>query len=151
MKTIFFDVEGVLNSNKFICGRTDEYIDRKNITNLKTIVAATAADLVLTSDWRTSIYKDVEKNSHIKELLDKLSEAGLEISGITPAVKGDYGRASEVKAYIENNQVEHFVILDDMDMDWEKENLHDNWIDTENVTHGLTEENAKKAIALLNK
>ncbi|MGN0394383.1 MAG: HAD domain-containing protein [Coprococcus sp.] len=157
MKVIFFDVEGVLNSNKFVCNGTGEHIDRKNVANLKAIVKATDAKLVLTSDWRAAIYKDADTKPQIKELLDKLNEAGLEIYGITPGASeikekyDDYGRVFEVKSYIKNNNVENFVIIDDMDMDWERENLEEYWINTENVTHGLTEEDARKAIELLNK
>ena len=35
MKAIFFDIDGVLNSNKFICNNPGETVDRKNVKNLQ--------------------------------------------------------------------------------------------------------------------
>ena len=45
MKVIFFDIDGVLNSNKFICNNPGETVDRKNV---KSPVTATTAAIVPT-------------------------------------------------------------------------------------------------------
>ena len=41
------------------------------------------------------------------------------------------------------NSVEGYVILDDMDMDWEAHELDSHWINTENVLVGLSEADAR--------
>ena len=41
MKVIFFDIDGVLNSNKFICNNPGETVDRKNVKKLLTDVICT--------------------------------------------------------------------------------------------------------------
>ena len=46
MKVIFFDIDGVLNSNKFICNNPGETVDRKNVKNLADVVKATDGDEV---------------------------------------------------------------------------------------------------------
>lgn len=48
------------------------------------------------------------------------------------------------------NSVEGYVILDDMDMDWEAHELDSHWINTENVLVGLSEADAMNAISIIN-
>ena len=63
MNVVFFDVDGVLNSEKFLCDKQGEFINPKNVANLKMIVDATQAKLVMTSDWRKQVIdKDVSKH-----------------------------------------------------------------------------------------
>lgn len=157
MKVVFFDVDGVLNSEKFICSnKQGEFINPKNVSNLRSIVEATGAKLVLTCDWRKSVMdKDLSK-AQVRELTEKLADAGMEVYGITSSGAelqdkyGDYTRACAVKDYITTNSVEAFAILDDMDLDWERLGLYGNWVNTENIISGLTAENARSAIAMIN-
>lgn len=156
MNVVFFDVDGVLNSEKFLCDKQGEFINPKNVANLKMIVDATQAKLVMTSDWRKQVIdKDVSK-AHVRELIGRLADAGLEVYGATPS--GDelrnkyetYTRACAVKEYVTANSVEGYVILDDMDMDWETYGLDSHWINTENVLVGLTEADARNAVSIIN-
>ena len=55
MKVIFLDVDGVLNSQQLFEKCEDDQlisVDEDNIKNLKTIVDATGAMIVLSSSWR---------------------------------------------------------------------------------------------------
>ena len=73
MNVVFFDVDGVLNSEKFLCDKQGEFINPKNVANLKMIVDATHAKLVMTSDWRKQVIdKDVSK-AHVRELIGRLA------------------------------------------------------------------------------
>ena len=156
MNVVFFDVDGVLNSEKFLCETHGEFINPKNVANLKMIVDATRAKLVMTSDWRKQVIdKDVSK-THVRELLDRLADAGMEVYGATSSgdeLRNKYGvytRACAVKDYVTANAVEGYVIFDDMDMDWEAQGLDSHWINTENVLTGLTETDARNAISIIN-
>ena len=54
MKVIFLDVDGVLNSQQLFEKCEDDQlisVDEDNIKNLKTIVDATGAKIVLSSSW----------------------------------------------------------------------------------------------------
>lgn len=156
MNVVFFDVDGVLNSEKFLCDKQGEFINPKNVANLKMIVDATHAKLVMTSDWRKQVIdKDVSK-AHVRELIGRLADAGMEVYGATSSGDelrskyGDYTRACAVKDYVTANSVEGYVILDDMDMDWEAHELDSHWINTENVLVGLSEADARNAISIIN-
>lgn len=156
MNVVFFDVDGVLNSEKFLCETHGEFINPKNVANLKMIVDATGAKLVMTSDWRKQVIdKDISK-THVRELIDRLADAGMEVYGATSSgdeLRNKYGvytRACAVKDYVTANAVEGYVIFDDMDMDWEAEGLDSHWINTENVLAGLTEADARNAISIIN-
>ena len=156
MNVVFFDVDGVLNSEKFLCETHGEFINPKNVANLKMIVDATGAKLVMTSDWRKQVIdKDISK-THVRELLDRLADAGMEVYGATSSgdeLRNKYGvytRACAVKDYVTANAVEGYVIFDDMDMDWEAQGLDSHWINTVNVLTGLTETDARNAISIIN-
>ena len=147
MNVVFFDVDGVLNSEKFLCETHGEFINPKNVANLKMIVDATGAKLVMTSDWRKQVIdKDISK-THVRELVDRLADAGMEVYGATSS--GDELR-NKYGVYTRACAVKDYVIFDDMDMDWEAEGLDSHWINTENVLAGLTEADARNAISIIN-
>ena len=109
MNVVFFDVDGVLNSEKFLCEKHGEFINPKNVANLKMVVDATGAKLVMTSDWRKQVIdKDISK-AHVRELIDRLADAGMEVYGATSSGDelrnkyGDYTRACAVKDYVAAN------------------------------------------------
>lgn len=156
MKAIFFDFDGVLNSNKFICNNPGETVDRKNVKNLADVVKATDAKLVAIFNWRKEVMKDPVCDERAQELILKLKEEGLVISDVTPPqehISGkyeDYGRCFEVKDYVDQHDVDRLVILDDMDSDWDRVGLADYWINTENTVKGFSESDAREVINILN-
>ena len=110
---IFLDIDGVLNSDKFFeeseyCNRSDINsplydIDMNKLELLLDVVRETSSSIVITSSWRRlSIYPYVKKY-----LIDK----GLPIIHETSYIEGK--RGEEIRDYLNNNDVDNFVILDD--------------------------------------
>jgi len=112
MKVLFLDVDGVLNgynTRQTVFGWT--FVDDDKIENLKQIIDATGADIVLSSTWR--ICKDDPKEHNLyNKLCDKLAEHGLFIMDVTPQLPGV--RGVEIKAWLDAHpEYTEFVILDD--------------------------------------
>jgi hypothetical protein len=109
-KIIFLDFDGVM-----MCGRhafpssVHEGFEfhPKSVGNIREIINKTAAKIVVTSTYRRMYNPDVLKERFLAPYqLDKF------FIGITPTIKG--GRGNEIRSYIENNQVQEYVIFDDL-------------------------------------
>ena len=150
MKVIFLDVDGVLNYEgcTFSCGRYVG-VDPAKIKLLNHIVDETNAIIVLTSTWKMDwepILKD--QQTPLGNYLDReLRKGGLKIRDKT----WDYppARGEGIKRWIKERPVESFVILDDCVFDYEREGITDRFVHTR-WKDGLTEEDAQKAITILN-
>lgn len=159
MKVIFLDVDGVLNSevsreqerNNFDNWMEHEVSDM-HINNLKKIVDATGAQIVLSSSWRFDHPKATGRDfiaDPLMKILDrKLKAVGLDIIDVTPDLRGKI-RGAEIQDWLDrHSEVERFVILDDdVDMMEEQKPFFVNTT----FKNGLTEEMANKAIEILNK
>lgn len=120
MKVIFLDIDGVLNtdySTSTCIGEHGEHylgVDNDKLVQLKNIVDATGAKIVLSSDWRIDYQigtaNQIEKCS--KYLYDKMYKYGLEIYDKTVDIQWAL-RDEEIKTYLDQHEVEEFVILDD--------------------------------------
>ena len=170
-KVIFLDIDGVLNSTKTLY--EDSSLEDNLILNLKEIVNKTEAKIILSSSWRLSTYA-------IAKLMDNLDRFDLVISGMTcdgvdldwlkkyefdttkkyldtkfdydenKQIKITHDRGAEIFKWLsEHKEVESFVILDDEDFDI-KNYFPDKLIKT-NFKTGLTKEDVKKAIQIINK
>ena len=153
MKVVFLDIDGVLNHSLFIGERTPSGvigIKDELVENLKEIVENTNAKIVLISDWKDLWEKDENKcGKDALYLNKKLKDKELFIYDKT---LNDFtkDRGCGVYEYIKNNNVEKFVILDDVDNpDYVKFNLSQNFIKTSKKT-GLSKEDIIKAINILN-
>ena len=147
IKVIFLDVDGVLNSRK--TERTTKngytFVGVRHLKNLKQIVAATGAKVVLSSDWRYD-RDDPGHNSDFLELRDELRKYGIEFYGFTPEFLGAH-RGAEIDAWlVEHPEVESFVILDDRS-DIEPNKGH--WVRT-TMSRGLDIKETEDAIRILN-
>lgn len=154
MDVIFLDVDGVLNSNETpnittdgFCGVEDIYLHYLNI-----IVNCTGAKVVLVSDWKDLWDKDINKcYSDGIYLINRLKEHEITIIDKTDdrSVGSDYstGRGYGIKKYLKNhNDIENYVILDDvLFSDYDKE-LKKHLVLTNN---GLNSENVDDAIKIL--
>lgn len=172
MKIIFLDVDGVLNSDRTLY----EYASLEDdlIQNLKNIVDATNANIVLSSSWRCV-------PSAMRDLIEKLTEYDLHLSGATPdevrlkymlnkgfnpkekyldrnrldpmtGERDDYvwDRGAEIYYWLDHHtNIENFVILDDEDFDIAMY-YPDNFVKT-SFAVGLTKTDAEKAISILNR
>jgi hypothetical protein len=154
---IFLDIDGVLCIN-FTKGtehrNTDKYgdhFDRHNVDQLKRIIDATGANIVISSSWRRAglqVMKDMWKDRSLPG----------NVIDITPFDYGSHAwnswnpyiaRGEEIKKWMKvNGYPDRYVIIDDdPDMlDWHQ----DHFVRTETET-GLTSELADRAIEILNK
>lgn len=150
MKTVFLDVDGVINSEDYALYRfygnkltLDEYFDERPIVLLNYIIEQTGAKVVLSSSWRGDL-ENTEK---------RLKAGGFkyDIFDITPYEPNRY-RGKEIKMWIDKYEKDHeplesYVILDDdNDMLPEQEN---SFVQCD-FQHGLTCKEAYKAIDILN-
>ena len=125
MKIIFLDIDGVLNSlsHDVVLDMTNppqidaEKMNRWNINLLRLLVEKTGASIVISSTWRKDP-RHIDKNSpdteKIQVFKNHFSYHGWEnapVIGLTPNLSGF--RGEEVAVWLDNNQVESYVILDD--------------------------------------
>lgn len=162
MKVIFLDIDGVLN---VIPKDFDEFggiFHEDFINNLGDIIDKTGAKLVISSSWR------VMGIDWLRDMWKHRNYPG-EIIDITPTekdvvflgIKSHYDlvdRGDEIKLWLDNYDVDSYVILDD-DNDMLEEQRN-NFVRTSNNSHhpdcidmgyGLTRICAEKAINILNK
>ena len=145
MKVIFLDFDGVITIPP------KWYLQADLIKNVKKIVDATGAKIVVSSSWRMdTIEETIDKmigrpkrcprNRMLNWFIDNLYD-------VTHTYKGLRGQ--EVKDWLnEHNDIENYVIIDD-DGDFLDEQLY-HFVQT-NYEDGLTEVETKRAIKVLNK
>lgn len=146
-------------------------IDIEKVKLVKEICDKTGAKVVISSSWRGS--EDyTPKIYHV--LIEILSKNGIKVLGDTPYLKIEIindvpetirlkedldinykygtGRAAEIQKWINEHEVENFVILDDEDWQWSDYGYENNWIQpTWFGDGGLKREHVDKAIEILNK
>jgi hypothetical protein len=150
MKVIFLDIDGVLNLEGI---ERDEYgstFHQEFVNNLKRIVDATDAKIVISSSWRSDGFEKMESMWIGRNLPG-------EVVGITP-FDDDRHRGAEIKMFMDkyDKHIDTYVILDD-DTDMLEEQI-DSFVrcsdneDHNNHIHGygITDEVANKAIKILN-
>lgn len=154
MKVIFLDIDGVLNEEKSK-SQCAGYrgIDDSKVQNLKKIVDATGAKIVLISTWKEFWYRDNKQFQGIMaNYLDKkLKKQGLFAYDKTRDYfdKQYFSRGEGILDFIEREKVSKFIILDDLQYDYDSCGLTDNYIKTDFNCGGLTAELANKAIEIL--
>ena len=157
MKIIFLDIDGVLNSEMYKSSHMKDendnynYIDSSRVKLLADIVKATDAKIVLSSSLRTDWDKADDRCSKNGIYIKKsFAEYGLTITDKTPYISFFTERRKEILIWLSNhlNDVESFVILDDMDYGWKQ--LNNRVVITNPQGYGLEEVHVKKAIELLN-
>ena len=139
MKVIFLDIDGVLNNHFDYQTYGFDYIDSGLVEILKTIVAATGSEIVISSTWRLN-------ESDLSLARANLRYKKLDHIDITPDLR-KLPRAEEIKSWLKNNpQVVKYAILDDN----EDAGLDlDGFFKTDYYV-GLTNEIAEKVINYLN-
>ena len=148
MKVIFLDVDGVLNDQDLIFEkfktREIEISKDKLLLLKKIITSSNDTKVVLSSSWRIGLLrkdgKIVADTTYHKEFLELLKEYSIQIYDITPSMMS---RPEEIKYYLDNNDIESYVILDDEDLNDE------NQVKTDFFNGGLREEHVSLAIDIL--
>lgn len=167
MKVIFLDIDGVLNSGDYmnathilnhkhgveevVC--SDEYghtFDPRCVLYLDHILRETGAKLVISSTWRYSGLKIMQEMWAARNLPGEVIDITPLRSEVDPEIEERFydpraGRGYEIQDWLERNQVESYVILDD---------------DSDMISHqplvkcpnrfGITYEVAKETIQKLN-
>ena len=170
-KVIFLDIDGVLNSSRTLYESIS--LEDDLILNLKEIVNKTKAKIILSSSWRLS-------TEAVATLIDKLDKFGLAISGMTydgvdldwlekyefdatkkyldtkfdydenRQIKITHDRGAEIFKWLHDHDDCAYVILDD-DIEDIKPYFNESVIVKTSYKTGLTKEDVKKAIQILNK
>ena len=173
MKVIFLDIDGVLNTSQTFIDINNEYkktgirrveIDLSRVELLSNIVQETNSVIVLSSSWRV-FGKMINNtftplNDKMKSLIEIFKKYNLLIHDITPYDKNRI-RQNEILSWLENKNVDSFVILDDDPYDLQffvnnglikTSTVNDNEM-IKNMDHciGLCENHVNEAIKLLNK
>lgn len=139
MKIIFLDVDGVLNNHFDYQTYGFNYIDSGLVEILKTIVAATGSEIVISSTWRLS-------ENDLSLIRANLRYKRLDFIDVTPDLR-KLPRAEEIKSWLKNNpQVVKYAILDDN----EDAGLGLEGFFKTDYYVGLTNEIAEKVINYLN-
>ena len=120
----------------------EDMLDERAIVQLKKIIEATNAEIVLSSSWRW--YKETRDKIH-----HQLRQKGIDFVDTTPReIDITMSRGAEIKAWLDNHpEVEKFVILDDDELQIEEYLPYH--VKT-NFKYGLTREEAAEAIKILN-
>lgn len=149
-KIIFLDFDGVLNTEyyqnllylegKALQDEYGSYFDPEAVKQLKRIVDATRADIVVESSWK---YLGFEA---MREMWEEREMPGSVIN-ITPTV--DNNKGMEIASWLSANTTEgtKYVIIDDEYVILDPQQPH--FILT-NPYDGITEELADRAISILN-
>lgn len=161
MKIIFLDIDGVLNDLDYIhkiypekcafskknninkCLNYKMYLEYvkfnfnpENLKVLKTLCDMIECKIVLTSSFRC------------KEVIDALTDLGFPVIGMTNYI--NQNRYLEIIDYLNNNDVENFVILDDENKYLKDTPLENNLVQTSLYDGGLKDFHIEKAISILN-
>ena len=164
-KVLFLDIDGVLNTKWWYTqmdrnSPRDQYgyaFDPKAVANLKRIVEETGANIVISSSWKSFGFSELEEMWTDRGLPGKLI-------GVTPNSVSDellleadidsielfHIRGEEIKEWLTKHgkNVSNYAIIDDMDNMLSEQHSH--FVHT-NPEVGITEEDAEKAIAIINK
>ena len=149
MKIIFLDCDGELTYSDYENEETAN-IDIEKVKLLKEICDKTDAKVVISSSWRGS---DSYTPRIYYILIDILISNGIEVLGDTTHIKTEFegevsqniaettledlpylkikygtGRAAEIKKWIDEHDVDNFVILDDEDFDWSDYGYDKHWV-----------------------
>ena len=165
MKVIFLDVDSELTYNGYTNKET-ENIDLTKVSLVKEICDRTGAKIVVSSSWR-------ECNGIYKFLVNLLAENEIEVIGKTDYIptetindtpesvtfdeladmeyniKHGTGRAAEIQKWLEENEIENFIILDDEDWVWTDYGYEEYWIQPSWFDGGLQREHVEKAVEIL--
>lgn len=165
MKIVFLDVDGELTYSNYRNSET-ENIDPEKVLLVKEICDNTGAKVVISSSWR--MCKGI-----CDFLINLLEDNGIDVIGITSYiptetvddvpecitlaaleefdynVKHGTGRAAEIQKWIEENNVDNFVILDDEDWVWHEYGYAEHWIQPSWYDGGLKREHVDRAIEIL--
>lgn len=149
-KYIFLDIDGPLNTGRddYRDPKYGDHFDSEAVENLREIVEATGASIVISSSWRHMGIKRMHEIWRDWNLPGK-------IAGCTPGSLGDDNafntRGEEIQAWLDENAKgpKSYVIIDDLGFDHFLENQYLRLIQVD-PNCGITTDDALHAIKILN-
>ncbi len=161
MKVIFCDVDGVLQVHY---GEKDEFgflFHPHFEANLRRIVEATGAKIVISSDWRKNGLGEMKRLWSHRNLAGEVIDVTVDCFQIVDMGICEFydlvERGHEIQYYLDTNDVEQYVILDDIN-DMLKSQSENFVRCSKNSDHedsyfgeGLTNKCVDKAIEILNR
>ncbi|MCI6692399.1 HAD domain-containing protein [Clostridium sp. SGI.024] len=158
MKVIFLDIDGVLNSEKFLNNNKGQVVDRERVSILKSIVDKTGAVIVMSSGWRLWFDDNMlPQDGYSKELYEVLCEFNINLFGKTLDFSTEeirsrktfsHVKAKEITAWLNDNKsIEKYVVIDDLDLKNKEINNH---LVRVNGEIGITEEDGQIIINMIN-
>ncbi len=156
MKIVFLDIDGVLNTKKSR-SRCGKYIgiDHDKLLRLKKIIDETGAKIVLVSTWKEGWEREKDRKPYqdaLANYLDnKFKKVGLEVYDKTSdCAEGTYlSRGEGILEYLQWQNTKCFVILDDIQFDYDGCGLTDVFVKTKSAL-GITDGDVQKAVEILN-
>ncbi len=143
MKCIFLDFDGVINNWYQFGG-----VSIENAIILKKIVDMSGAKIIATTSNKYSLQRfnniDYYQSTFYKNYVKYLNDLGIYIYDLTPLVNAN--RTQEIKKYLEEHNIEQYVILDD-NLIGEELQEHQVFLD---LYRGLQEEHIVPSINILN-
>lgn len=150
MKIIFLDFDGVLNTAEDYesPGYRTSFLNEEKIVLLKEIVVETGTFLVLSTSWKAYWRAEYDLCPvEGKYIVDTLAKHGLSIFDKTEDLAFDEEiRVLEINRWLKDRRVGNYIALDDMELPLPKAHF----VQTNPVT-GLTADDVRRAVALLNK
>lgn len=148
---IFLDFDGVLNTEQYqaqlaIDGKPTKdawgpLFDPRAVANLRKILEATDAAIVISSSWRWMFRLGSLR------MMWEVRELPGEIIDTIPCGAQYISRGEDIECWFNRNGRPDYVIIDDLDDFFPSQ--HDRYIETNPIV-GITEADAKKAIEILN-
>ena len=130
-----FDNTCSINYAELLAEKQLLYLDYDKIQLLKYICDTRNAKIVITSSWKNLTYYNF--------IEEKLILYGLPIIDITKTL---LSRGEEIKKYIQDNNIENYIIIDDSVFEDYDEELKYNLIYTDFYSNGLDYEKSMEAI-----
>ena len=152
-KIIFLDFDGVLNTEYYqgllqFQGKQwqDQYgafFDPRAVRQLKRIIDATGADIVVESSWRYLGLGAMQELWRVRNLPGKVID-------ITPSLTGNVSKGEEIVAWLSEYATSdaRYVIIDDEYVALDAQIPFFIWT---NPYEGLTEDHADRAISILHR
>ena len=153
MKVLFLDIDGVLNYEGCDSRYGSVYfVVEEKVHMLKEIISKTDAKIVLTSTWRHGLTdlmlgEETFEAGLYEAFINTLEEHDMEIYGCTGEDETTRGEEIEFWLQVAEEQIETFVILDDMYPEDLK--LHQEKLVQTVESFGLTQEDVEKAVSML--
>ena len=147
MKVIFLDFDGVLNNNSYFLNSKEKapfFLQDEKMILLKQIVDTTNAKIVLSTSWREIWNSDLDISLKLKDYFNSFDLSVYDVTKNT-----NYNRPLEISTWLKENNVNSYVILDDIANPW-YEHVN-NVVVTNKEFNGLSQDDVNKAIDILKK